>query len=213
MRKTFIATLGFDQSSIIRLIGEKGLSRDDSIFLITSSVPHPRTENALQSIREFVGKINPGVRVKVLRLDEKNLVDNIVVLARLVREAANPVIDVSGGPKLLAFSLFMAACFSGVSVVYMTAETTGERIEVPTLSIPKNMLSERQIEVLNLLPARVSELARKLRLSKSTISRLLNSLIQKGLVYKRPDKVFELTLTGSVLKTLLTSRDVTPELP
>ncbi|MEM0085961.1 MAG: CRISPR-associated CARF protein Csa3 [Zestosphaera sp.] len=209
MRKTFIATLGFDQSSIVRLIGEKGLSRDDSVFLIVSSVLHPRTENALQSIKEFISRINPGVRVEVLRLDEKDLVNNIISLSRFIEGVENPVIDVSGGPKLLAFSLFMASCFSGVDVVYMTTETTGERIEVPTLSIPKHSLSKRQIDVLNLLPARVSELARELRLSKSTVSRLLNSLIQKGLVYKRSDKVFEPTLTGGVLRVLLGRREST----
>ncbi|MEM0233597.1 MAG: CRISPR-associated CARF protein Csa3 [Candidatus Nezhaarchaeales archaeon] len=207
MRKTFIATLGFDQSSIVRLIGERGLSEGDNIFLITSTTPHSRTENALQSIREFVGRINPSIRVEVRRLDEKALMDNVVVLARLIAGVENPVIDVSGGPKMLSLSLFLAACFSGVSTVYMTAETTGERVAVPTLSIPSHILSNRQLEVLNLLPARVSELSRGLRVSKSTISRVLNSLIRKGLVYKRSDKFFEPTLSGSVLRLLLSSEE------
>ncbi|MEM2075742.1 MAG: helix-turn-helix domain-containing protein [Zestosphaera sp.] len=89
----------------------------------------------------------------------------------------------------------------------MTAETTGERVAVPTLSIPSHILSNRQLEVLNLLPARVSELSRGLRVSKSTISRVLNSLIRKGLVYKRSDKFFEPTLSGSVLRLLLSSEE------
>ena len=206
--KTFIATLGFDQSSIVRLIGERGLSDGDKVVLVTSAVPHPRTENALQSIREFVSRINPSVEVEVLRLDEKALVSNVVILARVIESVENPVVDASGGPKMIAFSLFLAACFSGVSVVYMTTETTGERIVVPTLTIPKHSLSGRQIEILGLLPARVSELSRKLGLSKSTISRTLSFLMKKGLVYKH-GRVFESTLTGAILKSLILSRNET----
>ncbi len=202
MRKTFIATLGFDQSSIVRLIGEKGLSRGDSVFLVTSVTPHPKTENAIQSIREFVSKINSSVRVEVLRLDEKALTDNVIILARLIRNAVNPIIDVSGGPKGLTLSMFLAACFSGISKVYMTTETTGERVEVPTILFPSHAVSERQRRVLSMLPARVSELSRELGLSKSTVSRVLNLLVKKGLACKRPDRVFELTLTGKVVLEL-----------
>lgn len=203
MRKTFVVTLGFDQSSIVRLIGERGLSRGDNILIITSSVPHPRTESALQSIREFVSKINPNTEIEVLRLNERAFVDNVVTLTKLIKNIENPIIDVSGGPKIIALSLFLAACFSGVSVVYMIAETTGERLEIPTLAVPEHSLSDRQLEVLSLLPARVSELAKKLRLSKSTISRVLKSLMLRGLIYKRSDRVFEPTLTGAILKSLL----------
>ncbi|MEM2409763.1 MAG: hypothetical protein QXF87_04555, partial [Thermofilaceae archaeon] len=87
MGRTFIASLGFDQSTIVRLIGERGLSDGDSLWIITSSIPHPRAESALQSIREFVSKINPKVKVEVLRLDEKNLIENVAALARLIEES------------------------------------------------------------------------------------------------------------------------------
>ncbi len=203
--KTFIATLGFDQSSIVRLIGERGLSGGDRVLLITSALPHPRTESALQSIKEFVNKVNPSVRVEVLRLDEKALIDNVVALTKLIESVENPIIDVSGGPKMIAFSLFLAACFSNVRVVYMTTETTGARVEVPTLTISKQLLSDRQVDVLSLLPARVSEISRELKLSKSTISRILNSLTLKGLIYKRSDRVFVPTLTGIILRSLISS--------
>ncbi|MEM4563558.1 MAG: CRISPR-associated CARF protein Csa3 [Thermofilum sp.] len=206
MGRTFIASLGFDQSTIVRLIGERGLSDGDSLWIITSSTPHPRAESALQSIREFVSKINPKVKVEVLRLDEKNLIENVAALARLIEESENPIVDASGGPRIIALSLFLAACFSGVTVVYMTTETTGERIEIPVPVIPRRALSSRQAEVLALLPARVSELAHELKLSKPTVSRILRSLVSKGLARRRPDRVFEPTLTGAILKRLHTIR-------
>ena len=207
MGKTFVASLGFDPSSIIRLIGERGLSEGDRIVLVTSAVHHPRAESALRSVEDLVNRINPKVEVEVLRLDEKAFVENIVALTKLVESSENPVVDVSGGPKMIAFSLFLAACFSGrVGAVYMTTETTGERIEVPTIAVPRHALSDRQAEVLSLLPARVSELSRRLGLSKSTVSKVLSSLESKGLAYRRSDRAFEPTLAGVVLRSLLRKR-------
>jgi CRISPR locus-related DNA-binding protein len=205
MPKTFIATLGFDQSSLVRLIGEKGLSPSDAIYLITSVVTHPRTENAIRSIVEFVNTVNPKVEVKVVRLKETDLEVNVVRLFKLIKGCEEPVIDITGGPKGLSFSLFLAACFAGVSKVYMTTETLGERVEVPTLAMPTYTLTARQRDVLSLLPCRVTELSRKLKISKSTASRLLRNLVKKGLAYRSGGgKVFEPTLTGRILLKMLT---------
>jgi DNA-binding IclR family transcriptional regulator len=61
-------------------------------------------------------------------------------------------------------------------------------------------LSDRQREALETLSCRVTELSRKLGVSKSTASRLLKNLMKKGLVHKNEDKkIFELTLTGKIL--------------
>ena len=203
MSKTFIATLGFDQSSLIRLIGERGLSSGDTIYLVTSVVMHPRTENAIRSIVEFVNAVNPKVDVRVVRLKETDLEDNIARLSKLIMSSREPVIDITGGPKGLSFSLFLAACFAGVSKVYMTTETLGERVEVPTLAVPTYTLTARQLEVLRLMPCRVTDLSRRLKISKSTASRLLRSLVRKGLAYRGGGKVFEPTLTGRILLKML----------
>ncbi len=203
MSKTFIATLGFDQSSLIRLIGERGLSSGDTIYLVTSVVTHPKTENAIRSIVEFVNAVNPKVDVRVVRLKETDLEDNVVRLSKLIMSSGEPVIDITGGPKGLSLSLFLAACFVGVSKVYMTTETLGERVEVPTLAVPTYALTARQREVLSLLPCRVTDLSRRLKIGKSTASRLLKGLVKKGLAYRGGGKVFEPTLTGRILLKML----------
>lgn len=69
MPKTFIASLGFDQSSLIRLVGEMELGINDMIYLVTSAVSHPKTENAIKSIVDFVRAVNPGIGIEVLRLN------------------------------------------------------------------------------------------------------------------------------------------------
>lgn len=200
MPKTFIASLGFDQSSLVKLIGEKGLSGGDSIYLITSVATHPRTENAIKSILDFVRTINPNVSVEVIRLRESDLEENVVFLSNLIVNSSNPIIDITGGPKGISLSLFIAACFAGINKVYMTTETLGERVEIPTLVMPITILTDRQREALEALPCRVTELSRKLRISKSTASRLLRNLLRKGLVYRdEAKKVFEPTLTGRIL--------------
>lgn len=200
MPKTFIASLGFDQSSLIRLIGEKGLSINDKIYLVTSAVSHPKTENAIKSIVDFVRAVNPGIGIEVLRLNEADLENNVAKLSIIISNSDEPIIDITGGPKGISLSLFLAACFSGVRKVYMTTETLGERVEMPTLAMPASVLTDRQREALEALPCRVTELSRKLGVSKSTASRLLKNLMKKGLVHKNEDKkIFELTLTGKIL--------------
>jgi predicted DNA binding protein len=81
----------------------------------------------------------------------------------------------------------LAAGFSSVRKVYMTTETLG-RIEIPTLAMPVSALTDRQREGLEALPCRVTELSRKLGVSKLRASRLLKNLMKKCLVYKNEDK-------------------------
>jgi DNA-binding IclR family transcriptional regulator len=65
--------------------------------------------------------------------------------------------------------------------------------------LPVSALTDRQREALEALPCRVTELSRKLGVSKLRASRLLKNLMKKCLVYKNEDKKsFELTLTGKV---------------
>jgi len=40
--KTFIALLSFDQSSLIRLVGEMELGINDMIYLVTSEESYPK---------------------------------------------------------------------------------------------------------------------------------------------------------------------------
>lgn len=202
MGKAFIATLGFESSAILRLVGEKGVSSGDVIYLVTSKIPHPRVENAIKSVKDFIDKVSPKAFVKTLRLDENRLEENIVTLAKLLKTVEEPIVDVTGGPKGLSLALYLAAGFANVGKVYITTETTGERLEIPTIQLPTYTLTSKQLEILKQLPNKLTKIAENTKTSKSTISKQLKQLMSKGLVYKE-NKTFCLTLQGKITLSLI----------
>ncbi|MHB9301901.1 CRISPR-associated CARF protein Csa3 [Thermofilum pendens] len=182
---TYIATLGFDATHVVRMVGEGGLRAGDEVVIVTSSNPHPRAENALKSVYDFVEKLNPKAKVTVLRLDERRVAENAALLARLLRDASRSgrrvTVDVSGGPRGLALSLYIASVLASTGEVYLTTETTGERVKVPLLPSPARGLTEKQVKALSALPCTTGQLAEKLGVSKGAASRLLRRLREKGL--------------------------------
>ncbi|PUA31183.1 MAG: hypothetical protein B7O98_09695 [Zestosphaera tikiterensis] len=202
MGKAFVATLGFEPSAILRLVGEKGISSDDVIYLITSKTPHPRVENAIKSVKDFVDKISPKAFVEVLRLDENSLEENIATLAKLLKTMEEPIVDITGGPKGLSIALYLAAGFANIGKVYITTETTGERLEIPTIQPPTHTLTPKQVEILKQLPNKLTKIAENTKTSKSTISKQLKGLINKGLAYKE-NKTFHPTLQGKITLKLI----------
>ncbi|MEM4455073.1 MAG: CRISPR-associated CARF protein Csa3 [Thermofilaceae archaeon] len=204
MRKVFLATLGFDATVVISSIVQKGLSPRDEIYLITASAQHPRAESAAKSVQDFVEKINPKVKVRVLHLDERNPEESISELVKLILEAsrsAEVVVDVSGGPKSLSLALFAAASLAGVQEVGLTVETTGEKIRFPALPTPLPRLTEKQLQALKLLPLPVKELASRMGVTTAAASRLLRRMSERGVVAASQEG-YAATLLGRLLLKL-----------
>lgn len=190
---------------MLRLIVEKGLSSGDTVCLVTSSSQHPRAENAVKSIIDFVEKTNPKVEVEVLRLDEAEVEKNIALLARHVTEGlrrGSVFVDISGGPKGLVLALYMACVVAGAGDVSLTLETTGERIKVPVLPNPFAGITERQLQMLRSLPSTVTTLSTRMGVSKAAASKLLRRLKERGLVVERSGR-YEVSPAGKLLLDVL----------
>ncbi|MGC9069359.1 MAG: CRISPR-associated CARF protein Csa3 [Thermoprotei archaeon] len=198
--RTIIITLGFDPSVVLKIIGEHGLSNSSRVVLITPKTSHPKAKNAIKEIQNFIEKINNNVKVSVLKIEENKFEENIIRLKKFLSKFSETIVDISGGPRILALTLYIASGIAGIPYIYLTLETTGERIKLPTISLPRSSLTERQKEILSLLPEKPIKIARKIRLSKSAVSRHLKILVNKGLATKHGDQYYP-TITA---KTLLT---------
>lgn len=201
MSKAYFCSLGFDTTSIVRLIGEKGLGVGDSVTIVTTTQSHPRAEAAIKAIKEFTENINPRSALSVIRLNETKIQESILQLtARIMEErqrGSKIIVDVSGGPKTLSIALYLAAALIGVEEIYLTSEVTGERVQLPPL--PANsVLTRKQALILGLLPATLQELSDRLSLSKPAVSRILARMREKGLVEYR-EKKFQATELGRLL--------------
>jgi CRISPR locus-related DNA-binding protein len=196
--KTIVITLGFDPSTVLKIIGEHGLSDNSRVILITSKTSHPKAKNAIKEIQNFIEKINNNVKVNIIKIEEDKFEENIIRLKKFLSKFTETIVDISGGPRILALTLYITSGIIGIPFVYMTLETTGERIKLPTISLPKSLLTEKQKEILLLLPEKPIKIARKIKLSKSTISRHLKILTNKGLTTKHGNQYYP-TITAKIL--------------
>ncbi|AKG38435.1 hypothetical protein MA03_02915 [Infirmifilum uzonense] len=201
MRKTYICSLGFDATSIVRLIGEKGLTANDTIILVTTTHTHPRAETAIKSLKDFAEKLNPKSTIDVIRIPETSLEESLPVLVQRIRQeksrGSNIIVDISGGPKNIAVALYLAAALAPADEVHLTSEVTGERVHLPLIPIHL-LLTPRQLKVLSMLPATLTELSQKLQVSKPAVSRLMARMKEKGLVTMNKNR-YEPTPWGRIL--------------
>ncbi|MEZ0345236.1 MAG: CRISPR-associated CARF protein Csa3 [Infirmifilum sp.] len=200
--KTFFFTIGFDATSIMRLVGERGLASHDEIVVLTTSQPHPRSENAVKSVKELVERLNPRAQLRVLRLDEDNVEENISLLAsEIARRHGNyKIVDVTGGPKVLSIALYIAALIAGADEILLTSEVTGERVQLPYIPLGR-LATPRQLSVLRVLPATLQEVASRLQVSKPAASRILRRMAEKGLVKLQGREYHPTRLAAILLET------------
>jgi len=174
------------------------------VCLVTSSSQHPRAENAVKSILDFVEKTSPRVEVKVLRLNEAEIEKNVAILVKCIlenKEGSNVFVDISGGPKGLVLTLYVACIITGVEDISLTLETTGERIKVPVLPNPFAGITEKQLQTLRYLPSTVTALSSRTRVSKVAALKLLQRLKERGLVTVRSGR-YEVSPVGRLLLSL-----------
>ena len=199
----FILTFGFDSSILARLIGKYGLRDEDIFILVKSKVPHIKADIAVSDAKNLISKLNNNVKVETLNLDERELENNVLTLVKVISRYKDMriIIDISGGPRLLGMSLYIAAGIMKIKNVLIRLETTSEDAYIGTLSLqPCVRLTPRQIQILKLLPAKPSQVAKALKISRSTALRHLQKLERKGLVIKNDQSMYGRTpLTSAVI--------------
>jgi CRISPR locus-related DNA-binding protein len=203
-KKAYICTLGFDSTQVIKLLGEKGLGPSDVVIVVTPPQDHPRTESALKSIREFIERINPRADLVREKLKDTDVLESAIRLSKKIlqyrREGYTVIADISGGAKGLSLSLFIAASAAGADEIYLASEVTGERVQLPRIPQPQK-LTQRQLQVLAILPAALREIAGRLGVSKPAASRLLKRMRANGVVFLEKDNYYP-TAWGSLLKEI-----------
>jgi len=189
--KAFIITLGFDSSVVLRAISKHGINRDDKIMLVTSTTPHPKAVNAVNETIEFIGKIEKNITVETLRVEEHDFTKTVKIIhnkiSTLKKEKHKILIDISGGPRIIGLATYVAAGLSGIHTVNMTTETQSRNITLPVIVDPIDIQkpTPRQLELLKTLPARPSDIARKMNVSRSAVSKMLKILSKKGLIERK----------------------------
>lgn len=207
--KTYISLSGFDSSQIISLIVKYGVEGKDRIILIRPEVEaDTRGELMVQAIRDLSRQIDSSIDLQIHRVDHRDFEGMVVSLKALLEKAEGHIIaNLSGGPREI-FLAFTIACLSQSGRIFKTTsysdiERSLQEIVLPNITAT---LEDRQKSILKDVndsqPTTITDIAKRLSVSESTVSRKVAKLAELGalhLVSKGKTKEVRITLTGRIL--------------
>jgi len=208
--KTYISLSGFDSSQIVSLIVKYGVEGKDKIILIRPEVePDTRAELTVQAIRDLSRQIDSSIDLQIHRVDHRDFEGMVVSLKALLEKAEGQVIaNLSGGPREI-FLAFTIACLSEAGKIFKTTNYSDIERSLHEISLPNitAVLEDRQKRILKDVcesqPTNITDIARRLSVSESTVSRQVARLADLGalhIVQKGKTKEVRITLAGKILQ-------------
>lgn len=206
--KTYISLSGFDTSQIVSLIVKYGIESGDRIILIRpKEEKDSRGESTVQAIKDLSRQIDSSIEVDIHRVDHRNFDGMVVSLIDLLKNAEGQVmVNLSGGPREI-FLAFVVACLSESQKIFKTTnfsdiDRTMNEIVLPNIT---HILDERLKRALKDInenqPTTITEIAQRLKISESTVSRQIGELAELkalDLIPKGKTKEVRITLTGKI---------------
>lgn len=181
--KTYVSLLGFDTSQFFTLIVKYGIEKNDRIVLIKPQEESDRRgQKAVREIEDIAAKIDISFKVNVHKVNHLDFDSMLLSMIGLLDNLEGEIIaNISGGSRdvLLAFSI---ACMTKAEKISKVTNYSDIDHELREISLPHIVYGLD--EKLNMLlkdiaknePTIASEIADRLQISESTISRNLNKL-------------------------------------
>ena len=209
--KTYISLSGFDSSQVVSLIVKYGVEGGDRIILIRpEEETDTRGEQMVQAIRDLSHQIDSSIDLQVHRVDHRDFEGMIISLKTLLKsipEDGQIIANLSGGPPEI-FLAFAIACLSlpqknSRATCYSDIDRKLNDLTLPNIaSHPEEIQKKILRDVLENGPTTIKEIALRLRLSESTISRQvarLAALFALDVATRGKRKEVRITLTGKLL--------------
>jgi CRISPR-associated protein Csa3 len=181
--KTYISLLGTDISHFYSLIVKYGIEKNDKIVLIKSQDEcYEYEQRAVREIEGIAKKIDKSIKVDVYKVNHLDFDSMILSIIDLLNSAETEIIANTSGGSRDIFLAFSIACMTNLEKISKVTNYSDVDSELREISLPHivNSLDEK----LNILledivkhePTIASEIADRLQISESTISRNLNKL-------------------------------------
>ncbi len=216
MPKCFIVTFGWNTEIVVNLTVRQQVVESDIFYLVIPTGPqNPKTQKAINTLREFFSSKAPGVSLDLRYVDIRNYYEGVINILNLIvskiSEGYDIFVCVSGGMRILILMTYTAALiarnlFPGrIKLTKMSVEGLTEPVDLmfPPLTLPD--VRDADLAVLEVLYDGVEldtdDIAEKLGKSKSTIHRAIRRLERLGLirVIKRERKFFaKISKTGQM---------------
>jgi CRISPR-associated protein Csa3 len=207
--KTYISLSGFDTSQIISMIVKYGIEGGDRIILIRPEVEtDDRGEKTVQAIRDLSRQIDSSIDLQIHRVNHKDFEGMVVSLKDLLEKSEGKIIaNLSGGPREI-FLAFTIACLAEAGRISRTTNYSDIDRSLREIALPNitAILEDRQKSILkdisNSEPTTITDIAERLQISESTISRQVSRLADLGALsvqQKGKTKEVRITLAGKIL--------------
>ncbi|MGB9929168.1 MAG: CRISPR-associated CARF protein Csa3 [Methanosarcina sp.] len=206
--KTYISLIGFETSQFFSLVIKYGIEKNDRIILIR---PQKETdERGLKSVREvedLAKRIDESIKVEVYRVNHLDFNDMLLSIIDLFENIETEIItNISGGPRDILIA-FLIACLTQAGKINKVTNRSDIDHELREIELPHivNTLDEKLIllleDIIKHEPTIASEIAERLQISESTISRNLNKLKELKVINvdnQGKTKCISTTITGKV---------------
>lgn len=212
--KTYLSPLGFDTSHLISLIVRFGIESEDKVILIRPTQEDDRAERAIEEIKEIGKKIGPNITITVIQVNHRNFQEMVLQFIDIIKASSDVPqrgntlhVNLSGGPREILIALTTACVTMSDYINSTTYFSDIERelgvLQLPHITIPPD---EKEFSLLQDIkkngPTTLSDIATRLQISESTISRQCSRLI--GLRWikvetRGKNKFVELLSTGEIM--------------
>ena len=210
--RTYISLSGFDTSQILSLIVKYGIRADDKIILIRpEDETDTRGETTIHAVQDLSQQIDSSIKVEIHRVDHRDFEEMVLSLTNLIKNAEGEIIaNISGGPREI-FLAFAISCLAQSQRLYKTTNYSDIDRSMCEINLPRLVkgLDEKSKRVLKDVlinePATITEIAQRLEVSESTISRQVAKMADLGTLdvsVKGKSKYVRMTLTGRLFLSI-----------
>lgn len=210
--KTIIFSLGFDISGVVSALTTMPLESGDKLIFVIPRRDTERARRARRELEEFLKMLaTRGLNLvyTYLRVNEEDVQEALSsIMYTILSEEGEVYLEATGGLRSIVVALTLAAVVlrERIAALHTIAESSGKRVPVPIPPPAPLDLDPVDREIIRLAESAGGEVTApyleiELEISKSTATRRLRSLSEKGLlvkVSKRPAR-YRLTPLGRLV--------------
>ena len=209
--RTFVITLGFHEDHAIRVLTSHAATDTDSVVVLTSKPVVPAVRRAFDGLRSYTLRVGIGEPKLIEVPPDPN--EGIKEIIKVIRDAQNIILDLSGGMRHLIVFTLLALMLSGKEATILLYPEGGTE---PEIIVPKDVIrviqkppTDSELRVIKEVGANPGitdeELAVLLNRKVKTIKNIVSELSKKGLILRKGRRGgLYLSKWGEVVKDIMT---------
>jgi len=208
--RTYLSAIGFNSTSVTRPILSHGVDTGDEVVLIRpNQVPDSRAEEAIEDVERLLQEIEPEISLTTEQISHGDFETALLESSDLIRAAeGDRIVSLGGGARdvLLPFAIAATTHVRLLDTVLFFSDLDGpvQEWSLPrlTAAIQETTAATLQMIVDTADGISVPELTDRTGVSKSTVTRHVTALANKGAIETWTDgktKYAQATITGRLL--------------